>query len=160
MLQILFRVDKCLFPLAISSVPWFWGSRMRNPFLYLFLVTILQSMRVFTSVEKRDLHGQQDSKRSDGWRGVGGKETFNFAFNNLLKYFDYECWTPYWNYLSFIYFMCVCLVEEKIRLWENFNIFYSAQVYITLHYLKCTYHYIIWRNDNFNSISLEFAQSF
>lgn len=56
--------------------------------------------------------------------------------------------------------MCVCLVEEKIRLWENFNIFYSAQVYIKLPYLKCTYHYIIWLDDNLNSISLEFAQSF
>lgn len=67
-----------------------------------------------------------------------------------------------WKLISFVDFIyvSVCLVEEKIRLRENFNIFYSAQVYITLHYLKCTYHYIIWLNDNLNSISLEFAQSF
>lgn len=27
--------------------------------------------------------------------GGGCIETFNFGFYNLLKYFDYECWTPY-----------------------------------------------------------------
>lgn len=55
---------------------------MRNPFLNLILVATLHRMQIF----KRDLHGQQDSEKSDGFKGGGGKETFKFGFYNLLKY--------------------------------------------------------------------------
>lgn len=57
---------------------------MRNPFLNLILVATLHRMQILKII--RDLHGQQDSERSDGFKGGGYKETFKFGFYNLLKY--------------------------------------------------------------------------
>lgn len=67
-----------------------------------------------------------------------------------------------WKLISFVDFIYVCVFcggENKI-VRELQYFLQCSSVHNILHYLKCTYHYIIWLNDNLNSISLEFAQSF
>lgn len=62
------------------------------------------------------------------------------------------------SFVDFIYVCVSCGGENKIVRELQYFLQCSSVHKITL--LKCTYHYIIWLNDNLNSISLEFVQSF
>lgn len=59
---------------------------MRNPFLNLILVAInsTQNANSYLLNIKRDLHGQQDSERSDGFKGGGGiRKHLNLGFTTF-----------------------------------------------------------------------------